>query len=80
MMKKRWHPRLLTSVWLVTVVLLVGCAGPLTQWRAETSLVSKAPSFAPSALENERVAVLNAMVNFTSRVQPSGLALLGLRA
>ena len=65
MRKSRWHPRLLTFIWLVMMVLLAGCAGPLTQWGAETSLVSKAPSFAPSALENERVAVLNAVVGLT---------------
>lgn len=65
MMKKRWYPRLLTFIWLVTVVLLAGCAGPLKQWGAETSLEAKAPSFTPSALENERVAVLTAVVGFT---------------
>ena len=52
-------------IWLVTVVLLTACAGPLKQWGAETSLVAKAPSFAPSALENGRVAVLNAVVGVT---------------
>lgn len=66
MMKQRWSPRLLTFIWLVTVVLLTGCAGPLTQWQAETSLVSKASFFAPSALENEGVAVLTAVVGFGS--------------
>lgn len=45
--------------------LFVGCAGPLKQWGAETSLVAKAPSFASSALENERIAVLNAVVGVT---------------
>lgn len=50
---------------LMTIALLAGCAGPLKQWGAETSLVAKAPSFAPSALENERVAVLNAVVGIT---------------
>ena len=64
MMKKRWHPRPLTFCSLVTGLLLAGCAGPLTQWQAETSLVSKASSFAPSALERERVAVLTAVVSF----------------
>ena len=53
------------SVWIVAFVMLTGCAGPLKQWGAETSLVAKAPSFAPSALENERVAVLNAVVGIT---------------
>jgi hypothetical protein len=66
MIKKRRHRRLLTFIWLVAAVLLVGCAGPLTQWQAATSLVSKASSFAPSALENERVAVLTAVVGFGS--------------
>lgn len=65
MIKKRRHRRLLTFIWLVAAVLLVGCAGPLTQWQASTSLVSKASSFAPSALEHERVAVFNAEVSLT---------------
>ena len=50
MIKKRWQPRLFTFCWLVTVLLPAGCAGPLIPWQAETSLMSKAPSFAPSAL------------------------------
>jgi hypothetical protein len=40
-------------IWLVMVVLLTACAGPLKQWGAETSLVAKAPSFSSAQLENE---------------------------
>ena len=52
-------------IWLVTPALLTACAGLFKQWGVETSLVAKAPSFEPSALENERIAVLNAMVGVT---------------
>jgi hypothetical protein len=52
-------------IWLITVVLLTACAGPLKQWGAETSLVARAPAFTPSALEHERIAVLNAVVGIT---------------
>lgn len=41
---------------------LPACAGPLQQWGAETSQTAKAPSFDPSALQREGVAVLNAVV------------------
>lgn len=46
------------------VLCAAACAGPLKQWGDETSLTSKAPSFAPSALERERVGVLHAVVGF----------------
>lgn len=54
-------PRIVTA-WLL--LLLTACAGPLKQWGEETSFIAKAPSFDPSVLERERVAVLNAVVGF----------------
>jgi hypothetical protein len=41
------------------------CIGPLKQWGSETSLTTKAASFSARQLENERIAVLNAMVGLT---------------
>ena len=55
--------RQLLSV-LLLAALLLGCAGPLRQWGSETSLVSRAPGFDPSLLQQRRVAVVNALVGF----------------
>ena len=46
------------------IVATTACVGPLQQWGEETSLVSKSPSFRPSSLGSEPVAVLNAVVGF----------------
>ena len=50
------------AVWCL--LSLPACAGPLTQWGEETSLVWKAAAFEPAEVERERVAVLQAMVGF----------------
>jgi len=49
---------------LPSLVLLTACVGPFQQWGEEASFMSKAPSFDPSVLEREKVAVLNAVVGF----------------
>ncbi len=66
-MKSRSYGWAGLAIPLVAAALLssAACVSPLKQWGAETSLVAKAPSFMPSALENERIAVLNAVVGFT---------------
>ncbi|MBI4003218.1 MAG: hypothetical protein HY348_15740 [Nitrospira defluvii] len=47
-----------------TVLLSVGCVGPLQQWGEETAFHPKAASFDPATLKQEQVAVLNAVVGF----------------
>lgn len=56
--------RSLGSAVFLAALYLAGCVGTLGQWGAETSLVSKKPSFDPTVLHQERVAVLNAVVGF----------------
>ncbi len=62
-LKTIWRAPLISGIALATGLLfLPACAGPLQQWGAETSRTAKAPSFDPSALQREGVAVLNAVV------------------
>src|SRR5581483_6715742 len=42
----------------------VGCAGPLKQWGAETSLISRSESFSRASLQQDTSIVLNAVVSF----------------
>lgn len=46
------------------LLLSTACVGPLQQWGEETTFHPKAPSFDPSMLKQEQVAVLNAVVGF----------------
>ncbi|MEK7237272.1 MAG: hypothetical protein AAB242_11650 [Nitrospirota bacterium] len=49
---------------VVCMIVLAGCAGPLTQWGEETTYTPRASSFDPKNLRQEPVAVLHAVVGF----------------
>lgn len=49
---------------MILLAALAGCAGPLKQWGAETSLKSRAPDFDTTRLQQAKSAVLSAAVSF----------------
>jgi hypothetical protein len=49
---------------VVCMIVLTGCAGPLTQWGEETTYTPRASSFDPKNLRQEAGAVLHAVVGF----------------
>lgn len=51
-------------VCILLFTTLSGCVGPWKQWGAETSLVSRPPDFEPTRLEQNRAAVISAVVSF----------------
>lgn len=49
---------------VVCMIVLAGCAGPLTQWGEDTTYTPRTASFDPKHLRQEPVAVLHAIVGF----------------
>ncbi|MDH4185773.1 MAG: hypothetical protein OEV08_02135 [Nitrospira sp.] len=49
---------------VICMIVLAGCAGPLTQWGEDTTFTPRASSFDPASLKQDPVAVLHAVVGF----------------